>query len=109
MKFMWGGHWLSHTDYMHFQASPFFSYLFPLLDYKSGRTLLTLEKSADRILHKFSIESTKTAKWSLMAQLYPENFAQMFVKNIAQFEVLGEDKFYRMLYIELQVQMNKKF
>ncbi|SMN16666.1 hypothetical protein CRYPD_1190 [uncultured Candidatus Thioglobus sp.] len=105
----WGGHWLSRTDYMHFQASPFFSYLFPLLDYKSGRILLTLEKSADRILHKFSIESTEIAKWSLMAQLYPENFAQMFVKNIAQFEVLGEDKFYRMLYIELQVKMNKKF
>ena len=74
MKFMWGGHWFSRTDYMHFQASPFFSYLFPLLDYKSGRTLLTLEKSADRILHKFSIESTEIAKWSLMAQTLSRKF-----------------------------------
>ncbi|AYQ57695.1 hypothetical protein MS2017_2037 [Bathymodiolus thermophilus thioautotrophic gill symbiont] len=103
----WGGHWLNRTDYMHFQSSPFFSYLFPLIDYDSGRTLLTLEKNADRILHKFSIQSTEIAKWVLMVRLYPKDFAQMFVKNIAQFDALGEDKFYQMLYTKLQAQASK--
>lgn len=100
----WGGHWLNRTDYMHFQTSPFFSYLFPLIDEESGKILLTLEKNKDSLLHKFSIQSTEMAKWSLMAQLYPKHFAQAFVKNIAQFDTLGEDGFYQMLYTKLQAQ-----
>ncbi|SFV87883.1 hypothetical protein MNB_SUP05-SYMBIONT-5-546 [hydrothermal vent metagenome] len=103
----WGGHWLNRTDYMHFQTSPFFSYLFPLIDAESGKILFTLEKNKDSLLHKFSIQSTEVAKWSLMAQLYPKHFAQAFVKNIAQFDALGEDGFYQMLYTKLQAKMSK--
>ncbi len=98
----WGGDWLNRTDYMHFQTSPFISYLFPLIDYDSGVTLFGLEATHDEILHKFSIESTEVAKWALLSQLYPQSFAHSFVANINQFDALGEDGFYRFLVQLLQ-------
>ncbi|WGK70118.1 M15 family metallopeptidase [Candidatus Haliotispira prima] len=98
----WGGDWMNRTDYMHFQASPFISYLFPLIDYDSGLALFALGKTQDKILRKFSLESTEINKWTLLAKLYPKQFADIFIRNIGQFDRLGEDGFYHLLIQALQ-------
>lgn len=103
---VWGGDWSNRTDYMHFQATAFLSYLFPHLDKETGIGLLNLSVQYPEQFHRLDpdIYVTDLKKWVLLFQLYPTQFLNTLQKNLPLFSAsMTPDDFLLLVYKDLNV------